>query len=161
MRYVVLVTGQAEIGKSTPSKLLVDKMLDPDVRLYQAEFVFFIRFPDLNYHQNYDLEFLTIFAPFISSITSEDRTRIKQHLEGSDNVYIVMDGLNEADIDLKMNYPNINAASHATVAVTFIHHLLLSRILEKLKNSSHSGRASSCSYQIMNIRLICTSTYWV
>ena len=135
LRYanVVLISGQAGIGKSTLSKLLVEKMLDPDVRLYQAEFVFFIRFRDLNYQQNYDLlEFLTNYAPFISSITSEDRTKIIQHLEVSDNVYIVMDGLDEADIDLKVNFSNINADSHTTAAV-FIHHLLSGRLLGKAK----------------------------
>ena len=135
LRYanVVLISGQAGIGKSTLSKLLVEKMLDPDVRLYQAEFVFFIRFRDLNYQQNSDLlGCLTNYAPFISSITSEDRTKIIQHLEASDNVCIVMDGLDEADIDLKMNHPNINAASHTTAA-TFIHHLLSGRLLERAK----------------------------
>ena len=130
---VVLISGQAGIGKSTLSKLLVEKMLDPDVRLYQAEFVFFIRFRDLNYQQNYDLlEFLTNYAPFISSILSEERTKIIQHLEASDNVYIVMDGLDEADIDLKVNFSNINADSHTTAAV-FIHHLLSGRLLGKAK----------------------------
>ena len=130
---VALISGQAGIGKSTLSKLLVEKMLDPNVRLYQAEFVFFIRFRDLNYQRKSDfLEFLTNSAPFISSVTSEDRTKIIQHLEASDNVYIVMDGLDEADIDLKMNYPNINAASHTTAA-TFIQHLLSGRLLGKAK----------------------------
>ena len=130
---VVLISGQAGIGKSTLSKLLVEKMLDPNVRLYQAEFVFFIRFRDLNYQQNSDLlEFLTNSAPFISSFTSEDRTKIIQHVEASDNVYIVMDGLDEADIDLKMNSPNINADLHTTAAV-FIHHLLSGRLLGKAK----------------------------
>ena len=130
---VVLISGQSGIGKSTLSKLLVEKMLDPNVRLYQAEFVFFIRFRDLNYQQNYDLlEFLTNSAPFISSISNEDRTKIIQHFEASDKVYIVMDGLDEADIDLKMNYSNINVDSHATAA-TFIHHLLSGRLLGKAK----------------------------
>ena len=134
LRYanVVLISGQAGIGKSTLSKLLVEKMLEPNDPLYEAEFVFFIRFRDLDYKQNYDLEFLTNSAPFISSITSEDRTKIIQHLEASDNVCIVMDGLDEADIDLKMNYSNINAASHTTAA-TFIHHLLSGRLLGKAK----------------------------
>ena len=130
---LLLIFGQAGIGKSTLTKFLVQKMLDPDVRLYQAEFVFFIRFRDLNYQQNSDLlEFLTNYAPFISSITNEDRVNIIQHLEASDNAYIIMDGLDEADIDLGMNYPNINAASHTTAA-TFIHHLLSGRLLEKAK----------------------------
>ena len=135
LRYanIVLISGQAGIGKSTLSKLLVEKMLEPNDPLYQAEFVFFIRFRDLDYKQNYDLlEFLTNSASFTSSITSEDRTKIIQHLEASDNACIVMDGLDEADIDLKMKYPNINAASHTTAA-TFINHLLSGRLLPRAK----------------------------
>ena len=134
LRYAnVLISGQAGIGKSTLSKLLVEKMLEPNDPLYQAEFVFFIRFRDLDYKQNYDLlEFLTNSASFISSISSEDRTKITQHLEASGNVCIIMDGLDEADIDLKMNCSNIDAASHTTAAV-FMHHLLLGRLLPRAK----------------------------
>ena len=157
---MVLISGQAEIGKSILSKLLVEKMLDPDVRLYQAEFVFFIRFRDLNYHQNYDLEFLTNSAPFISSITSADRIKIIQHLEASDNVYIVMDGLDEADIDPKMNSPDINAASHTT-AVTFIHHLLSGRILGKAKKLVTSSPRQLMQLPDDEYSLISTSTCWV
>ena len=135
LRYanVVLISGQAGIGKSTLSKFLVEKMLDPNDPLYQAEFVFFIRFRDLDYKQNYDLlEFLTNSASFISSISSEDRTKIIQHLEASGNIFIMMDGLDEADVDLKMNYPNISADSH-TIAAAFIHNLLSGRLLGKSK----------------------------
>ena len=135
LRYanIVLISGQAGIGKSTLSKLLVEKMLEPNDPLYQAEFVFFIRFRDLDYKQNYDLlEFLTNSASFISSISSEDRTKIIQHLKASGNVCIIMDGLDEADIDLKMSCSNINAASHTTAA-TFIHHLLSGRLLPRAK----------------------------
>ena len=135
LRYgnLVLISGQAGIGKSTLSKLLVKKMLDPDVCLYQAEFVFFIRFRDLDYQRisNF-LEFLTNSSPFISSITIENRIKIIQHLEASDNVYIVMDGLDEAEIDLGINYPNINEVLHTTAA-TFIHYLLSGRLLGKAK----------------------------
>ena len=153
LRYgnVVLISGQAGIGKSTLSKLLVEKMLDPNVSLYQAEFVFFIRFRDLNYQQNYDLlEFLTNFAPFISSITNEDRTKIIQHLKTNDDVYIVMDGLDEADIDLKMKCPNINADSHTTAA-TFIHHLLSGRLLGKSKKL-----VTSRPHQLMHLPNECS-----
>ena len=135
LRYanVVLISGQAGIGKSTLSKLLVEKMLEPNDPFYQAEFVFFIRFRDLNYKQNYDvLEFLTNSASFISSISSEDRTKIIQHLKVSGNICIIMDGLDEAAIDLKMSCSNINAASYTTAAA-FIHHLLSGRLLPRAK----------------------------
>ena len=137
LRYgnVALISGQAGIGKSTLSKLLVEKMLDPNDPLYETDFMFFIRFRDFDYRQNYDLlEFLTISIPQLtsSSITSKDRAKIIQHLEASDNVCIVMDGLDEADIDLKMNYPNINAALYTTAAA-FMYHLLSGGLLGKAK----------------------------
>ena len=43
-----------------------------------------------------------------------------------------MDGLDEADIDLRTNYPNNNAVSQAAAA-TFIQHLLSGRLLGKAK----------------------------
>ena len=131
---LVFLAGQAGVGKSTLSKILVQEMLDPHVRLYQAEFVFFIRFRDLDYQSNNLnlLQFLANSAPFISSITSEDRTKIFQHLEASDNVYIVLDGLDEAGLDLGMNYPTCDATS-PTTAATLIHNLLTGGLLPKSK----------------------------
>ena len=127
------ISGHAGVGKSTLSKVLVQKMLDPDVRLYQAEFVFFIRFRDLDYQTHIDfLQFLTNSAPFIFNTTSEDRTKIIQHLAASDNVYIVLDGLDEAGLDLGMKYPTCDATS-PTTAATLIHNLLTGRLLPKSK----------------------------
>ena len=130
---LVFLAGQAGVGKSTLSKVLVQEMLDPDVRLYQAKFVFFVRFRDLDYHKDIDLlHFLTTSAPSMSYITSEDRAKIIQHLEASDNVYIVLDGLDEADLNLRMKYPTCDATS-LTTAATLIHNLLTGRLLPKSK----------------------------
>ena len=131
---LVWISGQAGVGKSTLLKALVQKMLEPDVRLFQAELVFFIRFRDLDYQSNNLnlLPFLTNSASFISNITSEDRTKILQHLEASDNVYIVLDGLDEADLDLGMKYP-ICDTTLPTTAATLIHNLLTGRLLPKSK----------------------------
>ena len=130
---LVWISGHAGVGKSTLSKVLVQQMLDPDVRLYQAEFVFFIRFRDLDYHTRIDLlQFLTNSVPFISNVTSEDRAKIIQHLEASDNVYIVLDGLDEADLDLGMKYQTCDATS-PTTAATLIHYLLTGHLLPKSK----------------------------
>ena len=127
------ISGHAGVGKSTLSKVLVQKMLDPDVRLYQAEFVFFMRFRDLDYHTHIDfLQFLTNSAPYISNTTSEDQAKINQHLEASDNVYVVLDGLDEADLDLGMKYPTCDATS-PTTAATLIHNLLTGHLLPKSK----------------------------
>ena len=131
---LVWISGHAGVGKSTLSKVLVQKMLDPDVRLYQAEFVFLIRFRDLDYHINsLDLfQFLTNSTLFISNVISEDQGQIIQHLEASDNVYIVLDGLDEADLDLRMKCPACDATS-PTTAATLIHNLLTGCLLPKSK----------------------------
>ena len=131
---LVFLAGHAGVGKSTLSKVLVQKMLDPGVRLYQAEFVFLIRFRDLDYDSNNLnlLQFLANTTPFISSLTSKDRVTIIHHLETSDNVYIVLDGLDEADLDLGMKYPTCDATSPTTVAA-LIYNLLTGHLLPKSK----------------------------
>ena len=131
---LVFLAGHAGVGKSTLSKVLVQKMLDPGVRLYQAEFVFLIRFRDLDYNSNNLnlLQFLASTTPFISNLTSKDRVTIIHHLETSDNVYIVLDGLDEADLDLGMKYPTCDATS-PTTAATLIYNLLTGHLLPKSK----------------------------
>ena len=131
---LVFLAGHAGVGKSTLSKVLVQEMLDPDNRLYQAEFVFLIRFRDLDYDSNNLnlLQFLTISTPFISNLTSEDRAKIIHYLETSDNVYIVLDGLDEADLELGKKYQTCDARSVTTAAI-FIHNLLTGCLLQKSK----------------------------
>ena len=131
LRYgnLVFIGGQAGIGKTTLSKVLVQQMLSPELHLYQADLVFFIRFRDLDYQNDLDLlQFLTTSAPFISNLEAEDKEKIIQHLEASDNVYIVMDGLDEATLDLKAKCPRCNFTS-SVQASTFIQNLLSGRLL--------------------------------
>ena len=135
LRYsnLVFVSGQAGIGKSTLSKVLVQQMLNSDVHLYKAEFIFFIRFRDLDYKSSVDLlQFLTSSSPFISDMPMKTRINIIQHLELSENVYIVMDGLDEASLDRKMKYPICDSTSTTTPA-TIIRNLLSGRFLQKSK----------------------------
>ena len=130
---LVFLSGQAGVGKSTLSKVLVQKMLAPDVCLYQTEFVFFIRFRDLDYHNKINLlQFLTNCASFISDIACKDIAKIIQRVKASHNhVYIVLDGLDEAGLDLSTKYPTCDAMSSSSA--TFIHHLLTGRLLPKSK----------------------------
>ena len=130
---LAFIFGQAGMGKTTLSKFLVQQMLDPDVRLYGAEFVFFIKFRDLDYRNDMDLlQFFTTSAQFLLNITNEDRKSILLELETNENVYIVMDGLDEAILDPSMKYPNCDAMALATAA-TFIYNLLSGRLLPQAK----------------------------
>ena len=130
---LVFISGQAGIGKTTLLKLLVEQMLDPEVRLYQADIVFYLRFRDLDYESNVDLlQFLTNFAPFLSSFSPKDRGKIIHNLEDSGKVHIIMDGLDEATFNPGSTYPNCNADSITTVA-TFTYNLLSGHLFPKAK----------------------------
>ena len=116
----VFISGEPGIGKSVLSKVLVQKMLDPSVKLYETEFIFYIRFRDLNYDDKMDfLEFLTMRDPFFSSMATEDKNKILEHLQKCSSVSIVMDGLDEANIKSKISVSKCNILKKAT-AVTFM-----------------------------------------
>ena len=135
LRYsnLAFISGQAGIGKSTLSKLLVMQMLNPDVRLYEAEFVFYLRFRDLDYESDLDLlQLLTNSSSFVSDLTLEERINILKHLEACDNVLMVMDGLDEATINLRKQVRRCNVSSNTTAA-NFILNLLSGQLLPKSK----------------------------
>ena len=130
---LVFISGHAGIGKSTLAKVLAEKMLDSTAPLYQAQFVFFIRFRELDYTAKLDLlNFLTTTTLSISDIPDKDRKRIVQHLGSMENVYIVMDGFDEANIDLKQHHRKCDASS-ITTAEVFIYNLLSGIILPQSK----------------------------
>ena len=116
----VFISGEPGLGKSVLSKELVQKMLDPSIKLYKTEFIFYIRFRDLNYDDKMDfLEFLTMHDPFFSSMATEDRNKILEHFQKCSSVSIVMDGLDEANIKSKISVPKCNILDKTT-AVTFM-----------------------------------------
>ena len=116
----VFISGEPGLGKSVLSKVFVQKMLDPSVKLYKTKFIFYIRFRDLNYDDEMDfLEFLTMHDPYFSSMATEDKNKILEHLQKCSSVSIVMDGLDEANIKSKISVPKCNILDKAT-AVTFM-----------------------------------------
>ena len=116
----VFISGEPGLGKSVLSKVLVQKMLDPSIKLYETEIIFYIRFRDLNYDDKMDfLEFLTMRDPFFSSMATEEKNKILEHLQKYSSVSIVMDGLDEANIKSKIIVPKCNILDKAT-AVTFM-----------------------------------------
>ena len=164
LRYgnLVLIAGQAGIGKSTFSKLLAKEIVDPKIRLFNAEFMFFIRFRDVNYKEEMDLlSFLTTSASFVAKIEKEDRLKILKELEVCEGVHIIMDGLDEANIDLKTNQPTCNITSIATAEV-FIQNLLSGSVLpyakklvtsrpRQLTRLSEEGSASNFVLNILGL----------
>ena len=114
---LVLIAGQAGIGKTTFTKLLVRKMVDPKIRFFEADYVFYLQFREVNYDEKTDLlTFLTTSADFVADILHENRKKILKKLQKCETVYIIMDGLDEAIIDPKAKQPKCNALSVATAA---------------------------------------------
>ena len=130
---LVLIAGQAGVGKTTFTKLLVKEMVDPNIRLFEADYVFYLRFRDVDYDEKSDLlTFLTTSADFAACIQREERKKILKALQKCDTVYIIMDGLDEAIIDPKAKQPKCNALSVTTAAV-FIKNILSGDIFPHAK----------------------------
>ena len=130
---MVFIVGQAGIGKTTYTKVLVKKMLDPEIHLYKAEVVFFLRFREVNYEKETDLlQFLTSGSSFTKHYNEEQRKKILEKLDKCENLYIVMDGLDEAIISSNANFPTCDIDSQETAEV-FIRNLLHGNILSRSK----------------------------
>ena len=113
---VAFLIGEAGIGKSTLSKVLVQKMLDNTNPLYGAEIVFYIKFRDIDYSKTTDLlDFLTQGSSICQNYTNAQRKQILEAILNCGNgVCIVMDGLDEAIIKSKKYRPEYTIHSQAT-----------------------------------------------
>ena len=124
----VFISGEPGIGKSTFSQQLVEEMLDPNTKLYETDFVFYVRFRDLDYVNEMDfLEFLTMHDPFLLDFAVQDRIKLLEHFGTCKNVSIVIDGFDEADIKSLANLSKCHLSTKAT-AVTFIKSLFFGDI---------------------------------
>ena len=130
---VVSVVGQAGIGKTTLTKLLVRQVLTKG--LYDAEYIFYLRFRDLDYQNNMNLmQFLTNNSSFSNALSQEDLDQLLDILADSDNVCIICDGFDESVVKEKSKPLRGNCSIHEqTKAETFIKHLLCGKLLPKAK----------------------------
>jgi len=127
---LVVISGQPGIGKSTLTKHMVEKMWKSS--LNNPDIVFFIRFRDVDYTSETDL--LQFLAPFVTDIPAkEDRIKIMKKIVESDRVFIIMDGLDEATIDPKMNQPESYQIETIATAERFIQNLIAGNILPHSK----------------------------
>ena len=130
---VVAVIGQAGIGKTTLTKLLVQKVLCEG--LYDAEYVFYLRFRDIDYRKNMTfLQFLTNNSPFANDVAKEDLKQLLKKLSESNNVCVVCDGFDESVVKRKSKLLQGKCTIFDKVkAETFIKHLLCGNLLPKAK----------------------------
>ena len=97
---VVFIAGQAGIGKSTFSKLLVKQMLDSENPLFGAEVVIYVKLRNINYKKEMNfLQFFTNGNRVDDEYSDcEQKIIIKKLFELGEKVFIVMDGFDEAVI---------------------------------------------------------------
>ena len=124
---IVGVVGQAGMGKTTLTKELVQKILKEN--LYDTEYLFYLRFRDIDYKNNINLlQFLTTNS---FPAETEDLNTILELLEDSEKVTIIMDGLDEAVLSGEAQ-PHCTLREHAP-AETLLMNILSGNILPRAR----------------------------
>jgi len=143
---LVVICGQPGIGKTTLTKRMAYEMCKDKSPLFNAEFVFLIRFRDFRQDENVkqikdQITLLKFIAPDFDkkcehNITVEERKEILKRID-NENTFIIMDGLDEVD-DKTINLKNkifkrcVNADDENTVE-GFILNLIAGNILLQCK----------------------------
>ena len=129
---MAVIIGEPGIGKSSLAKRIVREMLAEEDPLFNPDVVFFIRFRDVDYENKTDL--LQFLDPNAEETypKRKDRMKILEKLKELHNVYIIMDGLDEANIELKSNASKFSIQSCKT-ASRFIENLWNGNILRHCK----------------------------
>lgn len=128
---IVGILGQAGIGKSTLSKTILLKVCQK--KLYDSKYVFFFQFRDIDLKNKSSL--LEFLAPSIASDwLKEQRIRdaVLTELEKSEEVCIIMDGYDEANMERFEKCKPVNIHGKET-ADSFIKNILNGRIFSKAK----------------------------
>ncbi|XP_078487711.1 NACHT, LRR and PYD domains-containing protein 1b allele 3-like [Ciona intestinalis] len=98
-RNTVMITGQAGIGKTTVSKMIVGLLLAGRLSV-PCEFIFYLRFSEISFISKKSLvKILLLHSGCEWSDFKEHENAIYQKLKASSDVVIVMDGLDESNSD--------------------------------------------------------------
>ena len=130
---VVGVTGHAGIGKTTLTKLLVEKVIDQ--KLFDVDYVFYLRFRDITYKKEVNvLQFLTNEQSIFAGESQEHIKYLLEALDQNFRVLIVMDGLDEAPLKGMDKKFDAKCSIHSTRdAASFIKNILSGNILPRAK----------------------------
>ena len=110
----ILVTGQAGIGKTTLTKMLVKLLLENEIPQVEAKYIIYVKIRTINFETPCSLvEFLEDFAGFYTASFNEDIDRLTfkdvKSLCNSSQVAMVFDGMDEANTSkLKEEPPLLN-----------------------------------------------------
>ena len=136
---VVGVIGQAGIGKTTFSKILLNRILNKEENLYNADYIFYVKLRDFQNQNKIKLGLLDFLFKNISSDWSETIDCSKSflnHLSESDSVVIILDGFDEIDNTQFKDPSNIKVNMYMydeKSPLDFILGLLSGEILPKAK----------------------------
>ena len=130
---MAVIIGEPGIGKSSLAKRIVREMLTDENPLFNPDVVFFIRFRDVDYENKTGL--LQFLDPKAEETYPkiEDRRKILEKLKKLHNVFIIMDGLDEANIELKPNASKFSSIHSYKTAARFIEDLWNGNILPHCK----------------------------
>ena len=131
---VIGVIGQAGVGKTTFSKILLNRILNKEENLYNADYIFYVRLRDF---QNEKLGLLDFLFKNIASDCMETIDCSKsflKHLSDSDSVVIILDGFDEIDNTKLKDYSSLDFDMYGKNSpLNFTLGLLSGEILPKAK----------------------------
>ena len=107
---LVGVIGQAGVGKTTFSKILLNCILNKKENLYNADYIFYVKLRDFQNENKIKLGLLDFLFKIIRSDWAETIDCSKsflKHLSDSDSVVIILDGFDEIDNTQFKDYSNL------------------------------------------------------
>ena len=134
---VVGVIGQAGVGKTTFSKILLNRILNKEENLYNADYIFYVKLRDFQNQNKIKLgllDFLFKNITFDWAETIDCSKSFLKHLSDSDSVVILLDGFDEIENTQFKDPSNLRVNMYDKKSpLDFILGLLSGEILPKAK----------------------------